>query len=191
MIGQRQAIEGPVVILFLSRIVSVKGVYQAIEAFALVNAKYPTTQLIIAGDGNELENVKSLLKSRHLDQAKTLGYVQGDEKRATFCESHIYVFPSQEAEGMPQSVLEAIGCGLPLVTTVLGGLTDFFLDGKMGLALSNVDPKHIADLLLKLVEDRVLRKEMALFNHRFARQHFLASKAAVRLEEIFTSVLAE
>ena len=46
-------------ILFLARIIREKGVYEILEAFSLIQSKHPTVELIIAGDGRELNNVKS------------------------------------------------------------------------------------------------------------------------------------
>ncbi len=64
----------------------------------------------------------------------------------------MYLFPTYH-EGMPGSVLEAMGYGLPVITRTVGGLPDFFEHEKMGFITESLDASVFADFLEQLVKD--------------------------------------
>lgn len=90
---------------------------------------------------------------------------------------------------MPSSVLEAMAFGLPVITRPVGGLKDFFEDGKMGFITESKAPEAFADLMEKLITDCDDRKKIARYNQRYAREHFMASKVAKRIENIYREIL--
>ena len=74
-------------VLFLARIVKAKGIYEAVEAISVLQARYPAVELVVAGDGEELENVKSYVRDRNISNISFVGYVRGAEKRRILEES--------------------------------------------------------------------------------------------------------
>ena len=172
-------------ILFLSRLEKLKGIYEAIEAFRLVRARYPSATLTVAGDGPELKRAREYVRADGLGGVRFLGWIAGEQKHRAFSDADIYLFPTRWGEGMPLSVLEAMAYGLPVVTRPLGGLADFFENGRMGYTTDSNDPRVFASLLERLIGDPGLRQEMARYNHSFAGQHFAASVVAERLGGIY------
>ena len=171
-------------ILFLSRVEKSKGIYEALEAFHLLRKKVPSVTLTVAGDGAELKNAQTHVQTEGIDGVRFLGWVAGVQKHQAFSEADIYVFPTW-GEGMPLSVLEAMAYGLPVVTRPVGGLADFFEQGKMGFVTDSRDPQILASFLERLARDPDLRREMARYNYSFANQNFAASVVARRLAEIY------
>jgi glycosyltransferase involved in cell wall biosynthesis len=171
-------------ILFLARIVKEKGIYEALEAHSLVQNRHPAVELVIAGDGKELDNVKSFVRAHNLDNVTFAGYIKGEEKLRRFQEAHILFLPSY-AEGCPVSVIEAMAYGLPIVTRSVGGVVDFFENGRNGFITESLDPNIFAEQIVKLFEDKKLYKKISIYNYQYAQSHFLASKAALRLEQIY------
>jgi glycosyltransferase involved in cell wall biosynthesis len=171
-------------ILFLARVIKEKGIYETLEAFSIVQDKHPSVELIIAGDGKELDNVKSFALARNFQNVKFVGYIRGEEKRRTFELSHVFCLPSY-AEGCPVSVIEAMAYGLPVVSRSVGGLVDFFENGKHGFISESLDPNVLAEQIEKLLEDKNLYERISLNNYQYAQSHFLASDAALRLERIY------
>ncbi len=133
-------------ILFLSRIEKAKGIYEAIEAYTILKAKFPFVKMTIAGDGSELKAVKEYVKSNNVRAVEFAGYVRGKDKGKVFADADIYLFPTY-GEGMPLSALEAMAFGLPIVTRPVGGIKDFFKNGKMGFITERLEPQVLADLL--------------------------------------------
>ena len=175
-------------ILFLARLEKAKGIFEALDIYEIIKQKYPEVRLTIAGDGGQLEDVKNIVEKRNIRDVEFTGYVTGEAKARTFANSDVYIFPSY-GEGMPNSVLEAIAFGLPVITRPVGGLRDFFEDGKMGFITESKDPEVFAQLTEKLILNPDLRRQMREYNAQFARKHFLASVVAKRLERIYDDVL--
>ena len=90
---------------------------------------------------------------------------------------------------MPISVLEAMAFGLPVITTRVSGISDFFEDGEMGLFLENREPAHIAEKIRYLLERPELMRQMSKYNFEYAKDRFYAGKVARRFENIVESVM--
>jgi glycosyltransferase involved in cell wall biosynthesis len=108
-------------------------------------------------------------------------------KRQAFQNADAYLFPSW-TEGLPISVLEAMAQGLPLVACAVGGLPDFFQDGRMGFLTDRRDPEVLASLMSRLILNPGLCSSIARFNRTYAREHFRPTHIAARLEDIYRSV---
>jgi glycosyltransferase involved in cell wall biosynthesis len=175
-------------ILFLARIEAAKGIYETVDAFSLIKEKYPNAKLSIAGDGRETDNLVSYVKQQGIEDVKFLGHITGKQKIECFKNSHVYLFPSY-SEGMPNTVLEAMAFGLPVVTRKVGGLVDFFENDKNGYFTNSKDPEVFAGFIEKLFKNKTLLKKISENNFVYAREKFLSDKVAVRLEKIFDEVL--
>ena len=175
-------------ILFLARIIREKGIYEILEAFSLIQSKYPTMELVVAGDGRELDNVKSFTRESSIHNVTFAGYIKNEEKRRRFHEAHIFCLPSY-AEGCPVSVIEAMAYGLPIVTRPVGGVVDFFKNGSHGFISGSLDPNVLASHIEKLLVDKNLYEKISLYNYQFAQTHFLASDAVLRLERIYEAAI--
>ncbi len=174
-------------ILFLSRIERAKGIYEAIEAFAMLRSNYDYAKLTVAGDGGELSKACAYVLSRGIDGIEFTGYLCEETKRKVFSSADVYLLPTH-GEGMPISVLEAMAYGLPVITRPVGGIRDFFEDGKMGFITESHSPVVFARILEHLINDQELRSRIGAYNIVYAKDHFLASKVASRIEEIYRKV---
>ena len=175
-------------LLFLSRIIKEKGIYEIIETSLLLQKKYPMIELIIAGDGEELDNVKSFVDNHNISCITFVGYVGGKEKLKLLENSNVYCLPSY-TEGMPLSVIEAMAFGLPVITRCVGGLKDFFKNGEHGFATLSKKPDVFMEFIERLIVDKELYKKISLNNYHYANSNFLASGIALRLENIYKTLL--
>lgn len=176
-------------ILFLARVLKTKGIYEAIKTYQIVKKKYPATCLTVAGDGFEFENVKKYVTSNNIGDVIFLGDVRGSDKIKALENADVYLFPSY-FEGMPNSVLEAMGMGLPVVTTNVGGLCDFFVNDKMGYITDSLEPEVLAGNIEKIFSDNKLKEEMSETNINFAKENFSLEVVLKRLEKIINEVNA-
>jgi glycosyltransferase involved in cell wall biosynthesis len=177
-----------VTILFLARLEKRKGIYEAIHTIELLKLKYPDIHLIIAGDGSEEINIKRYCKERELDNIDFQGFVSGIEKSQCFLNADIYLFPSH-SEGMPSSVLEAMSFGLPVVTTNVGGLSDFFINGKHGFIVERNDPEILCYSMQRMIENNDLMYSMAINNYQISQDLFIPEKVNKRMINIFEETL--
>ena len=170
-------------ILFLARIAENKGIFIALEAFKKISATYPDIHLKVVGDGPELDKAKSMCVQEDIPNVEFTGALSGNELASAFKDSDLYLLPTYY-EGMPTSVLEAMAFGLPVITRPVGGLCDFFENGRMGQMIGSLNPDDFADAVIRIVKDPDLNKAISLYNASYAKENFLASKVARKVESI-------
>jgi len=187
--SSKSELSSPVKLLFLARMEQEKGVETVLESYSILLESGCTVTLTIAGDGPMLNTARDYVEEHDLHGVRFAGHVTGLKKAEVFHNSDIYLFPSFHGEGMPNSVLEAMACGLPVVTRKVGGLSDFFMNGKMGYMTDSTDPKVFAELTAKLINEPKRISSISRFNARFAKVHFLSYRVAERLEKIHEDIL--
>ena len=177
-------------ILFLSRLEKEKGVFETIDAVRILVNQGTRIRLSIAGDGSAKNKAEQYVESLKLTGSISfLGYVRGEDKINAFKQHDIYCFPTSHGEGLPNSVLEAMAFGMPIISTHVGGLKDIFQDGKMGFTLTNTKPTTIANQLQRLIDHPELNQQISTFNFNYAKEHFMASKVAARITDIYSNLL--
>ncbi|MCB0835799.1 MAG: glycosyltransferase family 4 protein [Bacteroidetes bacterium] len=178
-------------LLFLARLEKNKGIFEIMDSYQELKPRYPELSLTIAGTGSAFDEVQTYIKQNQIEDVKMVGFVQGQAKAKAFHDADIYLFPSSHGEGMPNSLLEAMGCGLPVITTANAGIKDFFKDEEMGLILNDINREELAEKIDKILKDNHLKRNMSLYNFQYAEGHFYASVVAKRLEGIFDEVLGK
>lgn len=175
-------------ILFLTRVEKTKGIYIALEAYKMLREKYSNICFSIVGGGSALESIRLLINKEKIPSVRVTGHLSAIALRKEFENADIYVFPSY-SEGMPTSVLEAMAFGLPVITRKVGGLADFFEDGKMGYITESYEPKDFSDAIEQYIKDEVLTRRVSLYNYQYAKEHFYASKVAQKMEKTVKSFI--
>jgi glycosyltransferase involved in cell wall biosynthesis len=174
-------------LLFLSRIESYKGVFELVDAFSVLSKKYPNIKLNIVGDGNALDEVMGKVKEKNITNVEFLGYLKGQDKYQIMLKSNCFVFPSY-SEGMPNAVLEAMAIGLPIITTPVGGLNDFFEDNVMGKFVKIKDIDSLVDAMEEVYLNQQLRSKSSVYNAKFAKENFRIDKVYQKLSSIVNHV---
>ncbi len=177
-------------LLFLSRIVKEKGIMETLQAFKQLLERYDNLSLTVAGDGPFLGKALQFVKDNNLEcKVSFPGFVSGEAKSKVLTDSDIYIFPSY-TEGMPNSVLEAMAFGLPVVATPVGGIKDIVGDSEHGFLLKSNTPEAIAASVSKIINDKNLQKTMSA-NCFKSSSRYLASNVAARLEDIYETVISQ
>jgi colanic acid/amylovoran biosynthesis glycosyltransferase len=151
--------DGEWTIVQACRLVPKKGLATALRAFARFIERFPKAKFLIAGDGPLLRELEELVHKLDLQQSVTfLGFLGQSELRALYEKGHIFMHPSElppdaNQEGVPNSMLEAMATGLPIVATRHGGIPEAVTDGVNGLLVPERDDEGLANSLLKMVED--------------------------------------
>jgi glycosyltransferase involved in cell wall biosynthesis len=178
-------------ILFLSRVEKNKGVYEVIDAFNRLKNNHSSLTMTLAGDGSELLSARKYIESNKIPGIEITGWLDGEAKRNAFRKADIYLFPTKHGEGMPNSVLEAMAYGLPVITSSVGGVKDFFQDGKMGYLADGNSQEKIVEVCEMLIKDRKKRSDIGKFNREYAKEHFIASNVCRRLENIYDEIVLQ
>lgn len=169
-------------ILFLSRIIKTKGIYIAIDAFHLLKQEFKDLKLLVCGDGAELGAAQRYVKERSISDVTFTGRVAGKDLIKSYQQSDIYILPSYE-EGLATSVLEAMGFGLPVITRPVGGIIDFFVNGKMGQLVDSLSPEDFAQAIKPYIAQPQICREVGTYNRTYADSHFRASRVAEHFEQ--------
>src|SRR5260221_5136924 len=112
------------------RLVPKKGLFTTLEAFSFFRRTYPAAHLTIAGDGPLHESIKNRIRELQIDRWVTLtGFVDQPRLRSLFEQAHLFVHPSYTTEdgnqeGVPNSMLEGMATGLPVVASRHGGIPE-------------------------------------------------------------------
>jgi glycosyltransferase involved in cell wall biosynthesis len=148
----------PARLLFVGRLVYQKGGDILLDALAKV--KDHDWELSIVGDGPrrpDWENQADKLGIK--DRVHFRGWLDKADLLKQYQKANIFVLPSRH-EGMPNVVLEAMGCGLPVIATRIAGSEDLVLDGTTGYLINPDNPQELSEALLKLIDHREDIKRM-------------------------------
>ncbi|MEX2485548.1 MAG: glycosyltransferase family 4 protein [Brumimicrobium sp.] len=176
-------------ILFLARIEKAKGILIALESFNKIKDKIPDAELIVAGSGSALDEAKRYVEKENLTGVEFSGYVRGNDLKKTFKSSDVYLLPTY-GEGMPTSVLEAMAFGLPVISRPVGGMVDFFENGKMGYLIDSYNQGDFAEKVIEILSDEEKLRKMGRYNYEYAKEHFYASYVAKQLENSFRELIS-
>ena len=168
-------------ILFLSRLENAKGIYEAVDTYAILKQKYSDITLSFVGDGTESDALKQYVADKGLQDVRFTGRLSGEALVNEYKAANFFLF-SSHGEGMPAAVLEAMAFGLPVFTRTVGGLVDFFENDKMGYITDSLDPKDFAAAMVPYLESPELTKQVSLYNAEYAKKHFMASSVARQIE---------
>ncbi len=171
--------------MFLGRLdVHVKGLDLLLEAFALLNSK--RNWLVFAGPdwaGGKAHLEELAQRSQCADRIRFTGPVYGENKWAAFKMSDGFVSPSRW-DAFPVSVLEAMACGLPIVTSDrMGPATDFC---QAGAALvCTLDPIDIASKMSLVTDDSELKMRLNHQGRTWVKENCSPHQVGLRFQKIY------
>jgi glycosyltransferase involved in cell wall biosynthesis len=148
-----------IILISVGRLVPRKGYAFALEALA--NISSPGCHYLVIGDGPEEQSLKNLARQLHVEDMVTfLGFLPDELKFQYLSASDIYVLPSVH-EGFGICLLEAMHCGLPIVSTDEGGQTDILTDGRNALLVPPGDSIALSEKIRQLLNDDLLRMNIS------------------------------
>lgn len=177
------------VILFVGRVTEAKGVFDLLEAWKVVSAKCERVELWIVGpnhtDARFLRAIESCSQAKSI---KVLGPLPLHEVADLMRLAQVLCLPSH-GEGTPNSVMEAMACGLPVIATEVGGIPDIVESNQTGMLIQKGHIKGLVDALVLLLQDSDRRARMGEAAHVFAREYLDARKTAKRLDGLYRELI--
>lgn len=178
------------VIGYVGRINSEKDLGTWLRAAAIVARKYPRSRFVIVGDGRDgatgagLQQLATELEIG--EQVLFPGY--RSDLQHVYAAFDIFMLSSRR-EGLPNSLLEAMAMGLPVVTTDVAGAKELVADGQTGFVLPQGDASGLGRALLALVEDSQLHRRMGEEGRKRVEREFSFANRMRLIEEFYTEVL--
>ena len=166
-------------ILSSGRLVEKKGFRYLIEACRLLSNRGEQYECTIAGSGPLEETLREQVSELGLsDRITVTGKPLTQEQLPEFMRSgDIYCLPcvwaaDGDVDGLPQMLMEAMACGLPVISTPVTGIPDLVIDGETGLLVQSRNAEQLADALYTLLRDRQLRQRLAQQGRAFVTEQF-------------------
>jgi glycosyltransferase involved in cell wall biosynthesis len=123
-----------------------------LRAFARIQAAVPDASLTVVGDGPLREELHALAASLQLQHTTFTGAVPPEHMPQLYDEGSVYL-NSPVIDNMPNSVIEAFACGLPVVTSNAGGIPYIVRDRENGRMVASGDPEALAAAALDLLRE--------------------------------------
>ena len=157
-----------------------KGMKDGFEAFSIARQKHPDIQLVLFGEllnDEDKKNVESIggVEYHHMPYKDKLRKIY-NSLTIFLCSSHY--------EGFHNPPMESMACGAACVTTNIGGVKDYAINGKTALISEIKNPQGLANNIIKLLDDEEHRQQMAEQGHNCI-QRFTWDKTILELEKIF------
>ncbi len=185
--GQRK----PHSILAVGRLVVKKGFVDLLRACRIMKQQQIKFDCTVVGDGPERDNLLSLQRELDLEDVvtftgpKNLDEVTDLMSRATLFCLPCTTAPDNNIDALPTVLLEALACGLPIVSTTVSGVPEIVDSGEDGLLTPPDDPEAVADAITRLLESPPLRSRFAVNGRKKAELKFDLRKNVTALLKLF------
>ena len=155
-------LENKIVIAMAARVNPSKDFKMFLDTAKAVNKKSNNTVFLVIGKGDDEDMLKNHAKENNIDNVIFCGYRTDIE--AIYKASDIAVLftnPSVHAEGVSNSIMEAMACGLPVVATNGGGTPEIVIDGHNGFLIEPHDVDTAAERIIRLINDSDIYKNLS------------------------------
>ncbi|TQD27267.1 glycosyltransferase family 4 protein [Methanolobus vulcani] len=174
-------------ILFVGRMVFLKGVQYLIKAISILQKNYNNVRLILVGDGPQHAYFKSVAELENVsDVVSFVGFVNNYEKLRTYYNAtDICVFPSL-SEGSAIVTLEAMACKKPIICTrahLGGGIVEDYTNAL----IADINPSSIAEKIVELIENKSLQDSISKSGYNYVTNNLSWEVLSKKLNDIYIS----
>ena len=181
--------DGAIVAGCVARLVPVKDHETLLNAFALVRQTCPSAHLVLVGDGERRAGLEALADALGVrDAVSFVGELRDGANHHRMFDVSVLCSLS---EGFPNSLVEAMAAGVPIVATGVGGILDAVTDGENGLLVPTQRPAELAGALRTLLGSTGLRDAMGAAGKGRAMERYRASAAVKSLESMYERLLTQ
>jgi glycosyltransferase involved in cell wall biosynthesis len=173
----------------VGRLEYIKGHRYFVEAAATVSRKYPNAHFLLVGDGQLQDEIERQAAGLGIaDRLHLLGYRRDASRIVSAFDLSVL---TSLHEGMPNTVLEAMAAGVPVIGTAVGGTKELIVDGETGYLVPPADPEALARRISWALDHE---QERAIFAAR-ARQEALTkfgmSRMVAEVEQLYDEMVSD
>lgn len=187
--GELSINDNDVVVGFVGRLVPAKGLQYLIEAISIIQLKVENIKLLIVGEGSLIYSLKNKARELGIKESVIFTGKRRDIPEVLSC-IDIFVMPSV-AEGLPNSLLEAMAMGKPIVATTVGGIPEIIENEINGLIISPEDPESLASAIKFFIGNKGLAEKLGQAAKEFVLRKYSIKAIAVQWECLYKSLLKE
>jgi len=188
--------QGPWRFLQACRLIPKKGLTTCLRAFALFRQENPNAELFIAGKGPLQPILESLAAQLNVsDYVHFTGFLSQPDLLELYHRCHIFLHPSEmpadeNQEGIPNSILEAMATGMPVLATRHGGIPEAVEDGRCGALVEERDYRALAAEMKKMTRTRHSFAEIGVLASESVAAHFEQRLQIAQLEGHYREAMA-
>jgi glycosyltransferase involved in cell wall biosynthesis len=165
------------------RLIPKKGILTTLDALQTVVKTHPNLRYILCGDGPQTEAIRT--------RAAALGLTQNVEFKGWLKPEQLEQEYQADQEGIPNSMLEAMATGLPIVATTHGGIPEAVTSGTDGLLVPEHSPAELAQAILQILNHPDLRHQLGTNAAATVRTNFGAQAQITRLEDHYLEAITQ
>lgn len=189
----RRPREEPPLLVCVGTLIPHKGFATAIEGVATAVAGGADVRLEVIGDGPEETRLRALAAALGLgDRVVFAGrrpndYVIERLSGALAMLAPCEIQPDGDRDGLPVTILDAAACAVPAISTPVGGIPEFVVDGITGLLVPEHDPGAISSAIQRLLDDPDLAPRLGAAAREHVREKHNARREAAKLAAMWVS----
>lgn len=172
------------VVAFAGSLVATKGLFDLLEALALIADLQPIA--ILAGEGPGRKTAEQFAAAHSLD-VRFAGRLAHHALASVYAAADAFALPSHN-EGLPVVVCEAMLSGRAVVATPVGGIPEIVSDERTGLLVPVSSPERLAGALRRVIEDAALRERMESEAYAFAKASLTWRVNALAHDRLYRSL---
>lgn len=177
------------VVLMVGIIRGVKRHEVALRAFRELLATHPQAELLLAGEGPMMPDMQRLASELGIaDKAHFVGH--REDVPDLMIAADLLLLTSR-SEGVPQAVTQALGLGLPVVATAVGGVPELVIHEKTGLLIPPENPKAAAEAMRRLADNPPFAAQLAEAGRRRVQSEFSLNAMLDKTEHLLETLLAK
>jgi glycosyltransferase involved in cell wall biosynthesis len=162
-----------------------KGHRYLIDAIAKLDRQ--DVHLVIVGDGPQRDILQD--QASRVPDPSRISFVGNQNNVVPWLQSlDIFVLPSYANEGVPQAILQAMACALPVISTDVGSIGEVVLSGQTGLLVKPHDVDSLVEHISRLCDDSALRAALGQNARAFVLDEHSIERMADTMERIFLAV---
>lgn len=179
--------EDEFVLLTVARLDSIKDHATSVRAMAELRRRVPKLKLLLAGDGPERGNLESLIRQTGTEGTVRMLGLRRDVPR--LMEAADGFLLTSVSEGIPLTLIEAMGASLPIVATRVGGIPEVVEEGVTGLLVPAGNAAAVAEALVSLERDRGFARSLGQKGHQVAHRRFREDDMIRHYEDVYRRML--
>lgn len=176
-------------ILFYGMLIKRKGIEDLLAAFEKIKDDIPKNiHLRLYGDNKEFDVLKKL-KEYHLEERTSYeGWMTSEKRQTVFSNTLINVLPSYN-EGLPMTILESMGYGIPNISTNIAAIPEAITDGVNGFTIEPGDVDSLAEKMKSLILHKDLWVKFSNNAYETAKNEFSIKTHFAQLMKIYEQIM--
>jgi colanic acid/amylovoran biosynthesis glycosyltransferase len=178
------------------RLIQKKGILTTLKALAIIRRQVPGFRYVICGDGPLRHRIAAAVAEHGLDaQVELPGWLPQEQLIAEYRRAHLFLHPSEKTqdedqEGIPNSMLEAMATGLPVVATLHGGIPEAVTSERDGLLVPEHSPEQLAAAILRFMSEPGLLPRGSAGAAASVRAKFGSEAQIAAMEDAYLEAMA-